>query len=407
MAIIILKNNESFTPYQFYQRFLGDVAGYYPNDTPIEFKLTEGDDYTAATDKYAIDATTLPLLLCIAEHLKKYHKNPLKLNLFDNIATKSVLEFLYKGDFFNIVGINDNPNFPRGRNLFDFDSGYLGGFEGKTYRTEHKLRAYSSNDLLWWTKETTYKQCLDSFGNDEDKRDFLIGEYSYQARRHFRELLFETKNISENTNLFIDILSELIANGIMHSESDVYAMMFKNRFGTKFSIADNGIGLQLSLEKKEDVKENYYKKNDLLNMLNSIEIPVYLPDEIKKNLLIIFETLYYSLIKKRVGLFDLTANVVSANGYFRLHTDRVQLIISKRMRNDIEKLQELRHKIRDAYYKDDFKLQELSKQAKEVFKQFYKNTLNKYNEDVKYSAVRFFSVKFKGVHIEVEIPNNQ
>jgi hypothetical protein len=29
-----------------------------------------------------------------------------------------------------------------------------------------------------------------------------------------------------------------------------------------------------------------------------------------------------------------------------------------------------------------------------------------YSEEIQYSSVRFFNVKFRGVHIEVEIPNN-
>ena len=39
------------------------------------------------------------------------------------------------------------------------------------------------------------------------------------------------------------------------------------------------------------------------------------------------------------------------------------------------------------------------------FLKLYSNLCDKYNNDYRYSSIRFYSVKFKGVHIEVEIPN--
>ena len=40
-----------------------------------------------------------------------------------------------------------------------------------------------------------------------------------------------------------------------------------------------------------------------------------------------------------------------------------------------------------------------------AFIQFYQNTAEKFSNDVKYSSIRFYNVRFRGVHIEVEIPN--
>jgi hypothetical protein len=415
MAIIILKNNITFTSREFYQRFLGDVAHYYPNSDPIKFRLIDGNDDTAATDKYRIDAVAIPLLLCLAEQLKgSQNGKPLQLDLLNNYATIPLLEFLYKGDFFNIVGTNKNPFFPIGRNLFQFNDEYLGGFEGKKYRQEHKIRAYSQSDD--YLSVTTVKEYLKSLDSDDERRDFLIGKYSYDARDHFSELLqseyidksnkqvkYYNEFTAENSGFFIDILSELISNGIMHSKTDVYAAMFVDRFTTRFSIADNGIGLKESLSQKDESTE-YYKKMELSSMLKNVT-PISLPDAMRDNLTIIFETLFYSMIKKREGLFDLMSNVVDGNGYFRLHTECAQIIISKRMGQYINKLQELRKQIRESYYIDESMLPALVNQAQNIFKDFYRNTLLKYNEDVKYSSVRFNKVKFNGVHIEVEIPN--
>jgi hypothetical protein len=40
----------------------------------------------------------------------------------------------------------------------------------------------------------------------------------------------------------------------------------------------------------------------------------------------------------------------------------------------------------------------------DYFLKLYKNICDKYNNDFKYSSIRFYNVRFKGVHIEVEIP---
>ena len=39
-----------------------------------------------------------------------------------------------------------------------------------------------------------------------------------------------------------------------------------------------------------------------------------------------------------------------------------------------------------------------------LFLELFQSTLKKYSEDVKFSAIRTYNVRFKGVHIEVEIP---
>lgn len=247
---------------------------------------------------------------------------------------------------------------------------------------------------------------MKNLNNDEEKRDYLIGYYNSQAREHFGELLSINQSTAKENDLFIDILSELIANSIMHSGTDVYAMMFVDKYSTRFSIADNGIGLKESLEKKDESIESHYKKQELSILLKTVRSPVVLPEVIKENLIIIFETLYFSMIKKRVGLFDLMANVVlEGKGRFRLHTDRAQIIISRRMGRNLVELHDIRRKIREAYYSNNESIiPNLAESAKNIFILFYKNTLIKYDEDVNYSSVRFYSVKFKGVHVEIEIP---
>ena len=107
--------------------------------------------------------------------------------------------------------------------------------------------------------------------------------------------------------------------------------------------------------------------------------------------------------------------VLKSNGYFRLHTNNCQIIISNRIFKYITSLNELRDKILEIH-----NLYELGKLTKseyektilnsksiltEHFVKVIKAIVKYYSEETKFSSIRFYNVKFKGVHIEVEIPN--
>ena len=211
----------------------------------------------------------------------------------------------------------------------------------------------------------------------------------------------------------INILSELITNGVIHSQSTTYAMMFVDKYQTKFSISDNGIGLKNSLSNKKSF-DFYYKKNELRDAIN-IKLDT-VDTYFIENLIDIFEILFYSSLKKRKGLFDLMINVViKGNGYFRLHTDNCQIIISNRIFKYISSLNELRdeilsihnlyevEKLEKHYYEKQ--LLEKKDLIKSQFVKLIKSTTKYYSEETRFSSIRFYNVKFKGVHIEVEIPN--
>lgn len=409
--ISILKNNATLTTYIFYTEFLEDVANSYSDiksESKVFFKLFENGDEYIYNSHYRIDPITIPLLLSLLEQLSKFHKNKLDLLLYNNLATNEVLEFLFRSDFFYICGDNKNPTYPKGRNILNYNDNYIGNFKGKIQRVEHKVRSYSLDD------DNLVKE-LKNYDSEDSKRDFLISHYTYKVREHFEELLFDNINTNELHNVYIDILSELITNGVLHSKSNTFALMFVNKFSTKFSISDNGIGLEKSMElKKESIfyipnalkKELVAKHNDLSNI----------PKKILNDLYAIFETLYYSSLKDRKGIFDLMINVVlNSKGYFRLHTENCQVIISNRMMDELvilEKYRKIIYNIHNDYLlkvisEDDFKsaLKENSAQIKAGFIDLFNKAISKYNSDIKYSSLRFFKVKFKGVHIEVEIPN--
>lgn len=405
--IDIIEDGVTFTPFYFYTKFLRKIADIYLSNksesVEIEYNLTDTKD--PIFGKYWIDPIAIPLLLCLSNQIVKNQCKPIQLKLTNFPSPKKVVEFLWRSDFFYVAGDNDNPVYPIGKKIIEYDDKFIGDFIGNKIRREHKVRCYSKND------DKLIYDLLNSTETEENKRDSLVEYYSNEVYNHFAPILQE-ETTSEFANDYVDILSELITNGIMHSESDVFALMFSDKFSTKFSICDSGIGLGQSLMKKNDEITSY--KYSVLS--KELRTACGLPDNIViDSLTSIFETLFYSMIKNRLGLFDLMINVVNKmHGYFRLHNDFCQIIVSSRMDEQLQQLESLRNKIRGLYFKMDYNISSKSdfnksyscelQNCKSVFVELFKNIVNNYNHDIKFSSLRVFSVKLKGVHVEVEIP---
>ena len=137
----IIKSDTVLSPYKFYTEFLVDVAQVY-RDKPekIRFKLFENGDDKIYDSNYRIDPISIPLLLSLFEQLSKFHNQPLNLQLYNNAATLPVLEFMDRAGFFRISGAQNFYTQPQGRNILNFDTGFLGSFSDKRQRSDHKVR---------------------------------------------------------------------------------------------------------------------------------------------------------------------------------------------------------------------------------------------------------------------------
>lgn len=403
--IVLIKDGITFSPFYFYTGFLEKMISCFDDSKDkrpiISYKLTEDND--PIMGKYRIDPISIPLLLSLTQQLKRSQNEAIKLELSNYPATSKLLAFLYRSDFFYVAGQNKNPLFPMGRNLMTFDERYIGGFTNSNIRPEHKIRSYSLNE------DSYLKEIYSSLRSEDEKRDYFIEYYSYKVSDHFEVLLRESTN--QFASLYVDILSELITNGIMHSGTDVFALMFSDKYSIKFSISDNGVGLQHSLKEKKD--NEYYKRFELSKKI--FERTELKPNTLTNSLVSIFETLFYSMTKKRLGLFDLMVSVVNHfSGYFRLHNECSQIIFSSRLSKELETLEQTRNEIRNLYFKKECKYIEeaefdtsiklLISEGESLLLELFQNTLKKYSDDVRFSAIRTFNVRFKGVHIEVEIP---
>lgn len=400
-AIKITKGEyKSFTTFRFYTNLLNDIRDFYhsPNydgQAPI----------LSFEDPCFIDSSALPLILTLGNTLKKFHNNlpvVLKLHNIPGTFSNDMVWFLDKSDFFYLVGDNSNPTFPLGRNIFKFEKNMLGGYgKHNNFRIEHKIRGFSKSDIKFNIKGLS----------ENEQRDKLIEHFSFIVAREFEEVFDDNELTSENKNEFTEYLSELITNSLLHSDADCFVTLHTNRYRTAISISDSGIGLYESISKK--VETLYYKR---MSLFNSIKIPHdNLSENIQKYTYSIFETLYFSCLKDRKGLFDLVCSIVlDGHGVVRIHNFSVQLIISSKVENELLKLNEIRKKIykihlqlrdnnNDEINKEN-ELLNLSNNAKEIFSNLFKKIFKGYTNDIRFSSVRFFDSEFRGVHIEAEIP---
>ena len=407
--IALLEPGERFTSFYFYHTFLKRVAAFYRQSNYegrlIEFSLVLDEGSETIGQKYLIEPVTLPLIVSLFEQLYTYHEKTLNLILSNNHATRRVLSFLNQADFFHVVGDNYNPTFPIGKKLLRFDQRYLGDLGSHIQKPDHKIRDYSlTNELLSKIQDLV----------PERQRDYLIEFFNYKVRENFADLLRLSNVPFEMESEFVNILSELITNGVLHSQSNTYALMFCNSHKTSFSISDNGIGLSKSLMGKKSYPD-YYKHFELTSRLSHSTISIE-SEQLRSSLLAIFETLYYSLLKDRRGLFDLMVNVVTdCRGSFRLHNETAQIIISEKMRGELNELQIIREEIMNLHVLYSFsqintseyseKMTVVAREAFSLFEGIAIKLFDRYRHDTRYSAIRLFDVKFRGVHIEVEIPN--
>jgi hypothetical protein len=433
MAIPIINQEETFTPYVFYTRFLDAVAEFYATNknTSIEFQLAKPEEIDNSLvgnsnnlKKYRIDPMTLPLLLSIANQFKEVHKEPIKLDIKSTYKANDLLKFLKHCKFFDIAGRDIIPQKQEGLGILTFDYDYLKLFpiEINRYNEFHKLRVYSESLPLPFLKISVKEAKKQTQLSEEQTRDWLEGEYSKHASSDFLEVFkqrlddisdkleeeLEAKLLKYRSSCG-DTIGQLVSNGVIYSKSDVFCMLFVNRYAIKIAVSDNGVGFEETLRDKSDF--NYGKLTNLLHTQNLIR---FLPANKINSLTSIFEALFYSMIKYRYGLFDLMCStVLNLNGSFKLHTDFVQIVISDRMSFYLDQLQKLREPIRSCYeLKDDnkttiensTKLEQCKEKAQKIFVNFFNDTVDKYTRDIIYSSIRFYRGPFKGVHCEVEIP---
>jgi hypothetical protein len=394
---------EKLTSYKFYNQLLIRLQDYYRSkdysNLPPIFTFSS---------KFYIDSTVLPLLAGLGFYLSRFHGKAINLELTNTPETINIIHYLDKSDFFYIVGNNTNPTYPLGKQIFEFDPAYIGGYSGyiqRLQRVDHKLRCYAPVDSY-------INEILKSKYHAGIKRDFLLEYIKGRAENEFINIFEDRILLSQLKREFTSIISELVVNGIFHSHSPVFIMaqskgnISANINTTTISVVDVGIGFYNSLQAKTNSDYKFFKKNEIIDELKRKDKNLFTQD-----LSSIFEVLCYSLSQKRDGLFDLMINCFINNdgefqvlNYFRIHNKSCQIILSYKFQHHLEELKFIREEIRRRYLQDDeIGIDKLVLEGKSKIIEFAVRIVSEFSSNIQVSALRYSKVQFPGVHIELEI----
>jgi hypothetical protein len=403
---------ENLTPFKFYTLLLKKVQEYYHS---IDYQNIP--PILTFSGRFYMDSSVVPLLVGLGYHLKSFHKTEIDLLLTNTPNTINLIYFLDQCDFFNIVGDNQNPNFPIGKKIFNFNDAYIGGYYGyinKLNRKEHKLRCYSPEDEY-------LNKVINGDYSDDEKRDYLLEFFSGKVIGDFSNIFKDRDLLKEHRSSYINILAELAVNGVFHSKSPVFVMaqskIFKDDFQqnelknlttykTTISVVDVGIGFYQSLLKKKDEDYKYFQRFEVINFLKEKN-----PDVFNDDISSVFETLCFSMAQKRDGLFDLIINCFldhkdnfQAQNYFRIHNKSSQIIFSYKYKSIIEKLKSIRKTILgNIKLGDEIEIKKTVNEGKAKIIELAEIVADEYSSNIQISSLRKYDVELPGVHIEIEI----
>lgn len=183
----------------------------------------------------------------------------------------------------------------------------------------------------------------------------------------------------ENTvNNILFIMAELSHNGSKHSGGSCFVSFQLNRQNKfEFSVSDCGIGYKESLSKKEDQLK-----------FKSIKTPCNI-SSINRNIdhfISILEAIFFRKNHREqiYGVYSIFNDVLPRNGVLRVHTYNTQVIFTK---HNFSRFidQNPTHKMIENIINDFINSDKKSAQTK-------------------YKPLRIMPPKFRGVHIEIEIP---
>lgn len=367
--------SSQFTTYSFYNYLLPKVREHYNRSKSIPVFSIEKVRW--------INPLVIPNIIGLGYYLRTYHKRPIKLRI---TYEPHLLYYLTRSNFFKICGKRTMVN-PLGLDIFDYNEDFLGGFSSyvkKEQRKEHKVHYYLP------CKEKS---------EDMYAHDTLIESLSLFTLKEQFEVVLKDAFSWDRVNKSIECIAEPISNGILHSDSITWAISqtTPGKFSkTMLSIVDVGIGFEESFARKG-------QKTIVLN--ESLKRGIYKKD--LRDFFFIMEAIYYSLIKKRRGLIDFIFDV-AINGTVRIHYQSTQVLFTQRIIFQSTKLYECRQKIKKEYTKNYSKENSSLKkatieEAKLKIFDLINILLNLQTNDKKYSSIRIYDIKFKGVHIEFQL----
>ncbi len=349
---IILQGN--VTTNMLYTKALHLLRKYYRADISIAPII----DLTHAT---YIEPEAVPLLIALGDYFSKLYRSLIDIEMEE----KSDLQ-----NFLINIGFH---GYVKEHKFYNIPYNYIINWTHKN-RDIHKI--------IWVKKADEYLDVV-RIKDLELRRTYMSDNMQKNIEENCRLILSDTHNLPENIiNCTIEGLAEILTNASIYSQSQGYAYLASDRFGTKGSICDCGIGLQESFEQQGNSCEWVLNNEDIVN---NPELERYY---------LIMEIMNYSYLKHKMGqrcnLWTVQNDLTRYGGTFKIHYGNIQVIFSSKRCKECKKI---------CYFDGCGKRICLADDLTPCLECLRGGYLN--NQNI---AIRNYEVAFRGVHIEFEIP---
>lgn len=308
-----------------------------------------------------IEPEAVPLLIALGDYFSKLYRSMIDIEMEE----KSDLQ-----NFLINIGFH---GYVKKQKFYNIPQNYINNWTHNN-RDVHKI--------IWVKKADEYSDVV-RIKDLELRRTYLSYNIQKNIEENCKLILSDTHNLPSNIiNCTIEGLAEILTNASIYSQSQGYAYLASDRFGTKGSICDCGVGLQESFEQQGNSCEWILNNEDVIN---NPELKSYY---------LIMEIMNYSYGKHKKGercnLWTVQNDLTRYGGIFKIHYGNIQVIFNSKKCKECQKV---------SYFDEYGKRICLAEDLKPCLKCLRDEYLN--NQNV---TIRNYEVAFRGVHIEFEIP---
>ncbi|MCH5263424.1 MAG: hypothetical protein J1F42_10955 [Lachnospiraceae bacterium] len=349
---IILEGN--VTTNTLYTSVLHSLRDYYRCEKEVAPVL----DLTKVT---FIEPEAIPLLISFGDYFSRLYHSEIEIDMEERGPLQNFL--------INIGFLR----YTKDEKIYYFANDYM------------KNWLYANRDIhkIIWMKRAEEYSDVASIADLEVRRTYLSDNIQKNIEEQCTRILSDTHKLPENLIKYtIEGLAEIITNASIYSENQSYAYLASDKFGTKGSVCDCGVGLEYSYEKQGKKCEWIYNNDDIMK---NPEL---------KNFYLIMEIMNYSYCKHRKGercnLWTVQNDFTTYGGSFKIHYGNIQVIFSSKRCRGCRKVSYFNEEGNRIFVADD--LQPCLVCLREGY--FSNQNL----------AITNYDVAFRGVHIEFEIP---
>lgn len=367
---IVIEFYGTFKAYDIYGTLMNSVNEYVLE----ELRRQQGVEEAKAKIKPPIislkevtwmEAATLPLLLSSCRILRDYFGKPIT---FIHPKADRVREYLFCSRF-NSCALGYRYDGTQEKSILDFDRNEVEKFDSKGMNPKNIIETIQAETGFYEKdSEDQYRMKLSSTNR--------TGRY---IKRILSEYLKEPLGKTEEYDNCLNILTELISNASLYSDSDPFVcVQMKSKKEYYFTICDTGIGFYKSIERKNEKLPDEKK-------IDPLDSKKYLRHNINNTDLLSEFFAFFTAMEKvsdplRQNLRKLIRLITSNGGDIKIHTDRVLMCFSKK---------DLFYFLNDEPYK------------------WMNHLIENSSSDYRESPLCIYRSRLRGVHIEVIFGNGE